>query len=141
MTAYVKEFSRRCRAAGVEFVVGLPRLSTAGTKDAVWENYALDWRKLAEEGVFDGIWVMSFPIDPKRPFESTEEFYSCMMTQKGKAAKIYFPLNEYEYRKEGLATYARYASCTKAEAAKRLLEISRRVGGAGVVYECVDCHL
>ena len=47
--------------------------------DAVWEHYALDWRKLAAEGVFDGIWVMSFPIDKKRPFESTEEFYDYMI--------------------------------------------------------------
>ena len=139
VTAYVKEFSRRCRAAGVEFVIGLPYLAKGGR--GVWEHYALDWRKLAAEGVFDGIWVMSFPIDAQRPFESTEEFYAYMMTQKGQAAKVYFPLDEYNYRKEGLATYAKYAGCTKAEAAKRLLEIARRVGGAGVVYECVDCHL
>ena len=139
VTAYVKEFSRRCRAAGVEFVIGLPRLSKEGRN--VWESYALDWRKLAAEGVFDGIWVMSFPIDAKRPFESTEEFYAYMMTQRGKAAKVYFPLDEYNYRKEGLVTYAKYAGCTKAEAAKRLLEIAKRVGGTGVVYECVDCHL
>ena len=162
VTEYVKEFSRRCRAAGVEFVIGLPRLSMAARSanapyqgaehgraasprppsgDAGWENYALDWRKLAAEGVFDGIWVMSFPIDPKRPFESTEEFYAYMMTQKGKAAKVYFPLDEYNYRKEGLVTYAKYAGCTKAEAAKRLLAIARKAGGAGVVYECVDPHL
>ncbi|MBQ3290486.1 MAG: hypothetical protein IJH50_13880 [Kiritimatiellae bacterium] len=139
VTAYVKEFSRRCRAAGVEFVIGLPYLARNGR--GVWEHYALDWRKLAAEGVFDGIWVMSFPIDERRPFESTAEFYAYMMAQKGKAAKVYFPLDEYNYRKEGLATYAKYAGCTKAEAAKRLLGISRKAGGAGVVYECVDCHL
>ena len=139
VTAYVKEFSRRCRAAGVEFVIGLPYLAKGGR--GVWEHYALDWRKLAAEGVFDGIWVMSFPIDAKRPFESTEEFYAYMMANRGKAAKVYFPLDEYNYRKEGLATYAKYAGCTKAEAAKRLLEIAKRTGGAGVVYECVDCHL
>ena len=139
VTAYVKEFSRRCRAAGVEFVIGLPYLAKGGR--GVWEHYALDWRKLAAEGVFDGIWVMSFPIDPKRPFESTEEFYAYMMTQSGKAAKMYFPLDEYNYRKEGLPTYAKYAGCTKAEAAKRLLEVARKAGGAGVVYECVDPHL
>ena len=139
VTAYVKEFSRQCRAAGTEFVIGLPRLAKDGRD--VWERYALDWRKLAAEGVFDGIWVMSFPIDRKRPFESTEEFYAYMMTQKGKAKKVYFPLDEYNYRKGGLAAYAQYAGCTKAEAAKRLLAIARKVGGAGVVYECVDCHL
>ena len=139
VTAYVKEFSRRCRAAGVEFVIGLPRLSRDGRN--VWESYALDWRRLAAEGVFDGIWVMGFPIDRRRPFESTEEFYAYMMTQKGKASKVYFPLDEYNYRKEGLATYAQLAGCTKAEAARRLLEIAKRAGGAGVVYECVDCHL
>ena len=139
VTAYVKEFSRRCRAAGVEFVIGLPYLSKGGR--GVWEHYALDWRKLAEEGVFDGIWVMSFPIDAKRPFESTAEFYAYMMTQKGKAAKVYFPLDEYNYRKGGLATYAKLAACSKAEAAKRLLEIAKAAGGAGVVYECVDYHL
>ena len=139
VTAYVKEFSRRCRVAGTEFVIGLPRLSKGGRD--VWEHYALDWRRLAAEGVFDGIWVMSFPIDKKRPFESTEEFYAYMMTQKGKATKVYFPLDEYNYRKEGLVTYAQYAGCTKAEAAKRLLDIAKRTGGAGVVYECVDCHL
>ena len=172
VTAYVREFSRRCRAAGVEFVIGLPYLAIAAhsenapcqntatanesrrdaehgratssrppTGDAVWEHYALDWRRLAAEGVFDGIWVMSFPIDPKRPFESTAELYAYMMTQKGKAEKVYFPLDEYNYRKEGLATYAKYAGCTKAEAARRLLELAKAAGGAGVVYECVDCHL
>ena len=139
VTAYVKEFSRRCRAAGVEFVIGLSYLAKGGR--GVWQHYALDWRKLAAEGVFDGIWVMGFPIDPKRPFESTEELYAYMMTQKGKAAKVYFPLNEYNQRREGLETYAKYAGCSKAEAARRLLEIARKVGGAGVVYECVDCHL
>ena len=136
VTAYVKEFSRRCRVAGVEFVIGLPYLAKGGR--GVWEHYALDWRKLVAEGVFDGVWVMSFPIDAKRPFESTEEFYSYMIKQAGKATKVYFPLDEYNMRKEGLATYAKCAGCTKAEAAKRLLEISRKVGGAGVVYECVD---
>ena len=138
-TAYVKEFSRRCRMAGTEFVIGLPRLDRNGR--GVWESYALDWRKLAAEGVFDGIWVMSFPIDPKRPFESTEEFYAYMMANRGKTGKVYFPLDEYNYRKEGLAAYAQYACCSKAEAAKRLLDIAKRAGGAGVVYECVDCHL
>ncbi|MBR4652390.1 MAG: hypothetical protein IKO72_03440 [Kiritimatiellae bacterium] len=140
VTSYVKEFSRRCRKAGVEFVIGFPRMEKEGGR-YVWETYALDWRALAAEGVFDGIWVMSFPIDPKRPFESTEEFYAYVMANRGRAGKVYFPVNNYNYRKEGIVTYAQYAGCTKAEAARRLLQIARKAGGAGVVYECVDCHL
>ena len=137
ITCYIREFARRCHAAGTEFVVGFPDMDVADR--SIWERYALDWKALAADGTFDGVWVMNVRYDRAKPFESSRTVYEYVMRNRGKA-KVYFSVNWYDMRRDGIKSYARHAKVSEPEAARRLLDLARDVGGAGVVYECVDCH-
>ena len=137
ITRYIREFARRCHAVGTEFVVGFPDMDVADR--SIWERYALDWKALAADGTFDGVWVMNVRYDRAKPFESSRTVYEYVMRNRGKA-KVYFSVNWYDMRRDGIKSYARHAKVSEPEAARRLLDLARDVGGAGVVYECVDCH-
>ena len=94
---------------------------------------------LAADGTLDGVWVMNVRYDRAKPFESSRTVYEYVMRNRGKA-KVYFSVNWYDMRRDGIKSYARHAKVSEPEAARRLLDLARDVGGAGVVYECVDCH-
>ncbi|MCR5750676.1 MAG: hypothetical protein K6G91_01815 [Kiritimatiellae bacterium] len=134
---YIRKFSARCRAAGVEFIGGFVGID--GKDDsALRSRYkGLAWRHLAKEGVLDAIFVMSVKYDPKDPFGSTERIYRNVMANRGKA-EVYFPLAAYNFEKCSYHEYAKLAGVSKAEAAKRLVKMARDVGARGVVLECVD---
>ena len=134
---YLRKFSARCHAAGVEFIVGMTDID--GREDAKFKKLlgGFDWKPLAAEGVFDAIWVMSVPMDKARPFESTERIYRDIMAVRGRS-KVYFPLPAYDYAQTSVYSYARFAKTSVGEATKRLLEMAKSVGGCGVVMECVD---
>ena len=136
-SGYLRKFSARCRAAGVEFIVGMTDID--GREDAKFKKLlgGFDWKPLAAEGVFDAIWVMSVPMDKARPFESTERIYRDIMAVRGRS-KVYFPLPAYDYAQTSVYSYARFAKTSVGEATKRLLEMAKSVGGCGVVMECVD---
>ena len=134
---YLRKFSARCHAAGVEFILGMPGID--GRNDERFKAMlgGFDWKPLAAEGVFDAIWLMRTPIDAKRPFESTERIYRDVMAARGKA-RVYFPLPAYDFSKTSVYTYAKLAKMSAGEATKRLLRLAACVGGCGVVLECVD---
>ena len=134
---YLRKFSERCRAAGVEFIVGMSDID--GRADAPFKKRlgGFDWKPLASEGVFDAIWVMSVPMDKARPFESTERIYHDVMAARGKV-RVYFPLPAYNYAQTSVYSYANLAKIPVGEATKRLLKLAADAGGCGVVMECVD---
>ncbi len=134
---YLRKFSAKCRAAGVEFIGGF--FGIDDKDDASLRNRfsGFGWRHLAKEGVFDAVYVLSIAYDPKDPFGSTERIYRNVMANRGKA-EIYFPLASYNFEKCGIGEYAKLAKISEAEAATRLLRLAKSVGARGVVLECVD---
>lgn len=134
---FLRAFSAKCRAAGVRFVVGLPGLDE--TDDAALRQRIGDfgWRKLAREGVFDAVFVLSVAMDRGDPFGSTERIYRSVKASCGDT-DVYFPLAAYNMEKCGIGEYARLAGLSEADAARRLLALARDCGGRGVVLECVD---
>ncbi len=134
---YLRKFSARCRAAGVEFIGGFVGVDDKDDASLRSRFCGFGWRHLAKEGVFDAVYVMSVRYDPKDPFGSTERIYRNVMANCGKA-KVYFPVASYNFEKCGLSEYASLAKVSRAEAARRLLRLASKVGARGVVLECVD---
>ncbi len=134
---YLRKFSAKCRAAGVEFIGGFVGIDEKEDYSLRSRYRGLAWRHLAKEGVFDAIFVMSVKYDPKDPFGSTERIYRNVMANRGKA-EIYFPLASYNFEKCSIGEYAKLAKISEAEAATRLLRLAKSVGARGVVLECVD---
>ena len=134
---YLRRFSAKCRAAGVEFIGGFVGIDD---KDdvALRNRYSgFEWRHLAKEGVLDAIYVMSVTYDQKDPFGSTERIYRNVMANCGKA-KVYFPVASYNFEKCGFSEYAKLTKLPKGEVVRRLMKMARDVGARGVVLECVD---
>ena len=134
---YLRRFSAKCRAAGVEFVGGFVGVDDKGDESLRRRYNGLAWRHLAKEGVFDAIYVMSVAYDPKDPFGSTERIYRDVMANRGKA-EVYFPLASYNFEKCGIGEYAKLTGLSSAEVTKRLVRMARDAGARGVVLECVD---
>ncbi|MBR4651956.1 MAG: PD40 domain-containing protein [Kiritimatiellae bacterium] len=134
---YLRAIRRRLDDSGrhVDFVLAIPYLDLRDR--GVWERYAIDWKELAAEGVFDAISVMSVVPEKGREFESTGEIYRYVVAHKGRARKVYFPLAAYNFT-YGLPSYARATGLSQEECAKRLLDIAKVSGGAGVTLECLD---
>ena len=134
---YLRKFSAKCRAAGVEFIGGFVGIDDRDDASLRKRYSGFAWRALAKEGVFDAVYVMSVTYDPKDPFGSTERIYRNVMANCGKA-KVYFPLASYNFEKCGIGEYAKLTKLSEAEVTKRLIGMARRVGARGVVLECVD---
>lgn len=134
---YLRKFSAKCRAAGVEFIVGVPGVDDKDDSALRIRYSGFAWRHLAKEGVLDAVYVMSVAYDRKDPFGSTERIYRDVMANCGKA-KVYFPVASYNFEKCGIGEYAKLAHMSEAEATRRLMHLARKVGARGVVLECVD---
>ena len=134
---YLRKFSAKCRAAGVEFIGGFVGVDDKDDSSLRNRYTGLAWRNLAKEGVFDAIYVMSVAYDPKDPFGSTERIYRDVMANCGKA-KVYFPLASYNFEKCGIREYAKLTKLSDSEVTKRLMRMARDAGARGVVLECVD---
>ena len=134
---YLRKFSAKCRAAGVEFIVGVPGVDDKDDSALRIRYSGFAWRHLAKEGVLDAVYVMSIAYDRKDPFGSTERIYRDVMANCGKA-KVYFPVASYNFEKCGIGEYAKLAHISEADATRRLMHLARKVGARGVVLECVD---
>ena len=134
---YLRKFSAKCHAAGVEFIGGFVGIDDKDDAALRSRFSGFSWRHLAKEGVFDAIVVMSVTYDPKDPFGSTERIYRNVMANCGKA-KVYFPLASYNFEKCSYREYAKLAKISEQESVKRLMRLARDVGARGVVLECVD---
>ena len=103
------------------------------------ENLALDWKKLAADGVFDAVAVASAVIaeDERDPWGKIAMVYDHVRANCGQAA-LYGHCSMYDYQKCGIARCAKAAGISQAEAARKLLEVARACGAKGVLMECVD---
>ena len=151
---YLREYGRRCKAAGVDFVIGLPTSGQTGhavtrkqfpgqERDLngifAWREYGIDWKQLAREGAIAGVWIMDVKYDPARVWESLRETLDYVKANAS-GRKCYFGLNAYNMRHESYKEYAKTAGCTNVEAVRNLMKTVTEAGYDGVVYECVDCH-
>ncbi|MBR4651795.1 MAG: hypothetical protein IKO72_00385 [Kiritimatiellae bacterium] len=134
MDRYLRAVKAKLAAKNVRFLVSLVKMDLADR--FMWERYAVDWKRLAAEGVFDGLVVESVPPDAKDPYGSTRKVYEYVMRNRGKC-DVWFHCNTYDYM-PGIPTYCRLTGDKPAEAARRLMELARDVGGQGVILECVD---
>ena len=134
---YLRKFSAKCRAAGVEFIVGVPCVDDKDDSVLRSRYNGFAWRHLAKEGVLDAVFVMGVVYDQKDPFGSTERIYRDVMANCGKA-KVYFPVASYNMQKCGIKEYAALTHISEAEATGRLMRLARDVSARGVVLECVD---
>jgi len=133
---YLRQFSAKCRAAGVRFVFGCHYIDGRGDKDAV-RRAGVDWKDLAREGLIDAFVVMGVRFGAKDPFGDTERLYRYVMENRGKA-EVYFPVCSYNFFNNGIAAYAKQAKVSPAEVVRRLMQLAWDAGGCGVVFECVD---
>ena len=134
---YIRALRERIDRTGrrIDFILAIPFCDLEDRE--VWSKYALDWKKLAAEGVFDAISVMSVKPDPNRIWESTREIYEYVYRNRGRAARVYFPVSQYNYT-YGIPSYCKATGLPGEQVAAKLLELAVKCGGAGVTFECVD---
>lgn len=135
MMDYLRKFGEKCHAHNCRFVVGFPKMDGNGSR-AIYERWGVDWEILATEGVIDALVVMSVVYDAKDVWGSMERVYRDIMSRRGKAV-VYFPLAVYDYH-GGIPSIAKTAKLSMFQTAEKLLATAQRVGGRGVVMECVD---
>lgn len=135
MERYVRAIRARIRAHGgrTRFLVGLSDMDLRDRN--MWERFALDWKKLAAEGVFDAV-VVSNVRPSGDTWKSTRDIYEYVMTHRGKA-DVYFHCSIYDYH-YGIPSYCRATGESREVVARKLLELAKDVGGKGVILECVD---
>jgi len=119
-------------------LVGFQLVGRGGSRDEILRKCAIDWPKLVEEGLVDGIVVMGVSWDRKRPFESTREIYQDVMDIVGGRCQVFFPVQAYNFTNVGLISYAEATGLSQGKVTEELLKITREVGADGVVLEVVD---
>lgn len=120
----------------VRFLLGI--YCRHGEVDPMYAEKGIDWRRLAENGIIDGVVIMAFDPDPVRPLESTRELYERVAKDKGKC-QMFCPVSEYcQTRKWGIADYAKMLGITKGNATKMLVDLAHDAGADGILMECVD---
>ena len=132
--AYLRAFAAKCHAAGVEFHLGFKRLDLKD--EALWREYAIDWKALAADGTLDAVVLMDLAYDPKRAYESTREILSYARAKCGKA-RLYFHCSTYAMP-NGIPGYVKATKKSDAAVACDLLRIAKETGCAGAYLECVD---
>ena len=134
---YIRRFSAKCRAANVRFVIGVHFIDGKG--DLRGRSRAgFDWRKLAAEGVFDGVAPLSVVWSDKDPFGETLRLYRYVREVCGAKADAYFPVSAYDFYRYGIPSYAKATKLSKADVVRRLMDLAWEAGGRGVTFECVD---
>lgn len=140
--AFFRAVRARLDRAGrkVRLVLGIDHVCRKGG-EFNWTERAVDWRRLARTKVVDAISVMSVDlsaIDVKDPWTSTRVAYE---TVRGEAAgvPVYFPVMAYNFPgRPGFSEYAKWTGLSEAQTVRRLLELARDSGGAGITMEVVD---
>lgn len=135
---YLRAMKARIDGCGhkARLVFGMPFVDLKD--EYVWKRWGIDWKALAAEGVFDGIFVMSVEpgTDKETVWDNTRKIYEYVMANRGKAV-VYFPLNAYKFT-YGMPSYCKTTGLTQAQVAAKLLALAKEVGGQGVIMEVVD---
>ena len=135
---FFREVRRRLDASGrkIRFLFGI--YCRHGEESPMYVEKGIDWKRLAGEGIIDGVVIMGFDPDPQRPLESTRELYRSVAKDKG-GCQLFCPVSEYcQSRKRGIADYAKMLGVSNGEATKILLDLAREVNADGILMECVD---
>ena len=99
----------------------------------------VDWRQLVREGVVDALMVMCISPDPGDLWGSTERIYRETVAAVDGRCPVLFPALNYNFAQRfAYIEYAKRLDIPRTAALKRLLEIARDAGGAGVAMEVVD---
>ena len=140
--AYYRAIREEIRASGrdVPFVITVGNMRVQDGPDWNYAGCGFDWRKVVDEGLVDGLAVVSIAADEKDPFGSTERIFRHVAGYVKGRCKTYFPIRAYNFAKSqpSYGQLAKWAGVTPPEAIRRLLEIAARCGAAGIVMECVD---
>jgi len=136
---FFRAVRRRLDGCGrkVRFLFGVYEVARDGSSPT-WNLKAIDWVRLAKEHVFDGVIIESVRPDWKHPMESTRQIYETVKARLDGAVPFFCPVMEYDYQKCGIRTYARYLNLSLPETTRRLCDLAKEVGAAGVLLECVD---
>ena len=136
---YIRAMKARIDGCGrkVRFIFGMPFIDLKD--EAVWTKFGIDWKVLATEGVFDGIYVMNVEpgTDKATIWENTRKIYDYVMAHRGKAKDVYFPVSAYHFT-FGMPQYSKVTGLGQPEVAAKLLELAKAAGGSGVILEVVD---
>ena len=136
---YIRGVRARCDATGrkIRLLIGLPHVSLGEKVDYTLTQNGVDWKALAADGTVDGLVLMAvFPRPGRDIWQETRDVYAYMMRNRGRA-KVYLPVSEYSWN-HGMAQYCAASGWPKEKVARRLVELAKEAGAAGVVYECVD---
>jgi len=138
VTNLFRRMRKRMNASGrkIQFLVGA--FNMTGTGEMPIRERALDWWKLVEEGIVDGIVVNSVPWDSKHSFESTRALYRRILSRVNGRCRVYFPVRAYDYAGRGMPSYARATALKQHRIAEKLVRSAWEEGGDGISLECVD---
>lgn len=140
--AYYRAIREEIRATGrdVPFVLTLGNMRIQKGPDWNYAGCGFDWRKVVDEGLVDGLAVVSISADERDPFGSTERIFRHVMDYVKGRCKVYFPIRAYNFSKAAPSydQLAKWAGVDSPEAIRRLLDIAKRCDAAGIVMECVD---
>lgn len=140
---YVRAMRRRMDATGRKIRFILTAKENVGSRpagDCSRQGHGLDWVQLLKEDTIDGV-----AIDPifgaeragDKIMEATEQVYRrAIRAAEGKP--VYFSVCEYGFRRGNYHDYAKALGVSESEAVRRLMQLAKDCGGAGIVMECVD---
>ena len=139
---FYRQLQSRIEASGLSpkprVLVGFPVNSRGGAREEILRKYGIDWQKLVEEKLVDGIVVMDVAWDPKRPAESAFEYYRELADLCRGKCQIFFPVQAYDFTGKSFYSFAKAMGVSNGKATEKLLELARQAGGDGVVLEVVD---
>lgn len=140
---YVRAMRRRMDATGrkIRFILTAdePRIDRPAGENTR-RGHGFDWVRLLKEGTIDGVAIdpiFDIEKDGKKIMERTEAvFRRAVEAAEGKP--VYFSVCEYGFRRGNYHSYAKVLGITEPEAVRRLMQLAKDCGGAGIVMECVD---
>ena len=140
--AYLKAVRARLDREGrkVRLILGIDHVGRVG-RDYNWTDRAINWRKLAAEGVIDAVSVMSVDltaIDVKDPWTSTRRVYDSVKRESA-GLPVYYPIMAYNFKgRPGFPEYMKWSKLSAAQTVRKLLDMAHDAGGAGITMEVVD---
>ena len=139
-TAFFKAIRERLDASGreIRLYLGVARPDPATDADEPLLARGVDWRLLVREGIIDTLVINIAIWEPKRPFESTREYYKAMRGAVASPCRLLCPVRAYDYHGGGMPSYAKASELSQDEIATRLTRIAWECGANGISLECVD---
>jgi hypothetical protein len=142
VAGYVTAWLRRLRErlAGhdppVELAVGVPFIAPVSDRPIIYRG--ADWQAWVEEGLVDTLAVYAVDWDEGDPMGSTRQLYREVMETVAGRCRVLFPVQRYDFTKQGLPSYGRVTQRPLADIAAELMRLAWEEEAAGITLECVD---